>query len=485
MHKLKKNEKVRTSPLPKPVGDWEPHAPEDVYEDFRQVIRYRLESSKRKAQEEGRTDTDIVIAILNESICLVSEILDCEKPDEALKIIEGHGRRFVQLIQDSDEINKFLGIQNGRSLCLEELLSKVNHEILTPISCINLALESLADKKPTHDQNKSLIDIIYKSSDKIAKIYSELKMCSSLLRGELEPNMEVFKVSELLHEVIDISFSGNSHLISAVHSDSLVYTDRSLLKSILESIIDNAFKFSHSQPIMITAKAPENDLYLKISIIDKGVGFPTELTDRLFKCFEQYENGFTRKFGGLGIGLSKITLLCRLLNIGFDITNNDKNGSTVHVILKSSSYNDNPASLDENELLKTKDVVILYINNTEQSKIQYLETLGYTVFNFSNKRFYRNPLDTRQFDVVIINTNSCSSRYDEELSYLMQCTPDALIFITNDDDPIPKLEQFNYNHLIRPVVTESKSFSEIANNLCVYIRQHFLVINGVCDHEKK
>ena len=68
-------------------------------------------------------------------------------------------------------------------------------------------------------------------------------------------------------------------------------------------MINNAIKFTESGEVTIAVKrtAVNNEnIELKFSVSDTGIGISTESIERLFKSFSQIDGSFTRKFGGFG-----------------------------------------------------------------------------------------------------------------------------------------------------------------------------------------
>jgi len=82
-----------------------------------------------------------------------------------------------------------------------------------------------------------------------------------------------------------------------------IFTDPEKLKNVLSNLIDNAIKFTFDGFVEFGYKI-ENDKTIKFYVSDTGIGIPEEKLSIIFDKFRQVEEGMTRRYGGLGIGLS-------------------------------------------------------------------------------------------------------------------------------------------------------------------------------------
>ena len=73
------------------------------------------------------------------------------------------------------------------------------------------------------------------------------------------------------------------------------------------NLLDNAVKFTPSGRIWLAASGEEHAV--RFSIHDTGVGIPPEARERIFQAFCQLDDVSTRRFDGVGIGLSIVRLL--------------------------------------------------------------------------------------------------------------------------------------------------------------------------------
>jgi signal transduction histidine kinase len=111
-----------------------------------------------------------------------------------------------------------------------------------------------------------------------------------------------------MHEVVEplrqLALDGGVRLhLSAPPEDAALHADPLRLRQILINLIGNAIKFSDRRGDVYVSVTQEADSYL-FQVRDQGVGIAPENLERVFRSFEQVDQGDTRRFGGTGLGLS-------------------------------------------------------------------------------------------------------------------------------------------------------------------------------------
>jgi signal transduction histidine kinase len=79
--------------------------------------------------------------------------------------------------------------------------------------------------------------------------------------------------------------------------------DKNQIEHVLENLLDNAIKFN-IRGGKVDISADREDGMVKVCIKDTGIGIPEEKMGKIFEKMYQVNSETTRKFGGIGIGLS-------------------------------------------------------------------------------------------------------------------------------------------------------------------------------------
>jgi signal transduction histidine kinase len=109
--------------------------------------------------------------------------------------------------------------------------------------------------------------------------------------------------------------------------------DEQRLHQVLCHLIENAIKFSpDKRPVLVRAQ-PYGDDYVRIDVVDQGIGIEPEDVDIIFEDFRQLDSSFTRQYGGAGIGLAIAKHLVELQGGMIWVESEPGHGSTFSFIL--------------------------------------------------------------------------------------------------------------------------------------------------------
>src|SRR5262249_10989684 len=129
-----------------------------------------------------------------------------------------------------------------------------------------------------------------------------------LEKGEIKVTPEQVRVADVFDEVEPLikreTERKHFNLIRQLPRRPLaVRADRKGLHQILVSLISNASKFTREGGVITLGADAENGR-VHIWVRDTGIGIPEEKMLRVFEPFFQVEQGKTRNYAGVGLGLS-------------------------------------------------------------------------------------------------------------------------------------------------------------------------------------
>jgi DICT domain-containing protein/signal transduction histidine kinase len=204
------------------------------------------------------------------------------------------------------------------------LIAIVGHEFRTPLSTIQVCLESL-DAEPNMPAafQQSMVSIALSDSERLRRLIQDF-----LLLSRLESNLATWQLEPVdLTDVIAFSVSnlqaaGQPRDLPTVIVDlppvlPLAIADNEALFQLLSKVLDNACKFTPSTgTITVTVEEVEvpvaEDLLqpmLELQIADTGRGIESDQLETIFDRFHQEEGFLQRAVGGTGLGLA----ICRQL----------------------------------------------------------------------------------------------------------------------------------------------------------------------------
>ncbi len=194
-----------------------------------------------------------------------------------------------------------------------EFLNNMSHEIRTPLNGILGFSKLLNIPDLTYQKQQNYLKIIISSSTQLMRIIEDILEISRLGTKQVKVRNEVVCLNDLLQELLLI-FNVKAkekklpfYLKNALSDkESIILTDKSKLNKILDSLLENALKFTilGSVEFGYTVFEKNKEMFLQLYVKDTGIGITQENHELIFKRFAQVEKEMSQKMGGLGLGLS-------------------------------------------------------------------------------------------------------------------------------------------------------------------------------------
>ncbi|XPV74988.1 MAG: PAS domain S-box protein [Desulfovibrio sp.] len=194
-----------------------------------------------------------------------------------------------------------------------QFLVNMSHELRTPMN----AIIGLTDLALIQENEKELPDYLQKirhSARALLRLISDVLDLSRLDAGSFQPELAPFNIKDVVSSVVhDISARDTSQGITVGYAidpniPDLVMGDAGLVRRVLYSLMDNGIKFSSEGDLLdvdVSLAGTSDHLFLvSFAVTDTGSGIPSELQSTLFQPFTQADGSSTRRFGGIGLGLS-------------------------------------------------------------------------------------------------------------------------------------------------------------------------------------
>jgi Na+/proline symporter/signal transduction histidine kinase len=214
-------------------------------------------------------------------------------------------------------------------------LAAASHDILQPLNAARLYVTSLVERQKGGEDSR-LVENIDDSLEAIEEILGALLDISRLDAGAMTPSISSFKIGDLMRS-LEIEFAPSARAkgleLTFVPCSLPVQSDRSLLRRLLQNFISNAIKYTPQGRVLVGCR--RHGQSLRIDVYDTGVGIPIVKRGEIFKEFHRLEQG-ARIARGLGLGLSIVERLARVLNHGIAIDANPGGGSVFSVTLPTA-----------------------------------------------------------------------------------------------------------------------------------------------------
>ncbi len=194
----------------------------------------------------------------------------------------------------------------------DKLFSIISHDLRNPFNSLvgfTELLISRAERLST-EQIQKYANRVHSSANNLFNLIDKLLLWSRYQLGKMEfkpikINLQEIVVERLQSFVKEVS-KKNIAISCVVDGAHIVFVDYEMLNSIIHNLISNAINFSNDGGEIIILSS-EIDNYIKISIIDKGIGIDRDVIKTLFNIDTQYTTYSTEEEKGIGLGL----VLCK------------------------------------------------------------------------------------------------------------------------------------------------------------------------------
>lgn len=307
---------------------------------------------------------------------------------------DGAVERVVEMLKDVTEqerLRRAMSLAEGAreaDRLKSELLGTVSHELRSPLATIKGYAATLLrhDRRLPRAERLDYLHAIVGASDRLEVLIIQLLELSQLETGSIAlhrfPEDIVLLAREALTEVerqtiaqseqqVLDSGSGGRDLTFALRVDGeapsgqlpLVRIDGRLIREVLDNLLDNAVKYSHTGGIVevilrlvkrIPGEVPSFEMsnvahdheesplvrWLDIAVHDTGVGIPSDQLGRVFERFHRVDTRLTRDVNGMGLGLAICKRIVELHGGSIWVESESGVGSTFHVLLPVSETDD-------------------------------------------------------------------------------------------------------------------------------------------------
>lgn len=269
-----------------------------------------------------------------------SDITASVEADNAMKRLnETLEQRVADRTTELMEVNKQLvqaqKLAEDANLGKTRFLAAAGHDILQPLNAARLYSTALSERLGASEAQ--LARNIDSSLEAVEGILSALLDISRLDTGALKPELSLFRLDRLLQQLATdfIPLAAAKGLRLRVVTSSLtVYSDRNLLRRVLQNLISNSIKYSRSGKILLGVR--RRGAHLEIKVADTGIGIAPDKQNLVFREFYRLDEGISQA-DGLGLGLSIVDRIARVLGLTISLHSQHGKGTSFSVIIPVSN----------------------------------------------------------------------------------------------------------------------------------------------------
>jgi PAS domain S-box-containing protein len=224
-------------------------------------------------------------------------------------------------------------------------LAAASHDLRQPLQTI-WSLQSVLARAFKDTEYAPHIAMLEEAVRNMDHMLSSLVDINRLEKGAIQPVIRDFPLQEILPHLrseFGYAAAAKSLILDIEDSREFARSDPMLLPVILRNLLGNAIKYTQHGAIHLRVRTEGSQLF--IDIVDSGPGIPPEHLQRLFDAFYQVDNPSHDQRQGVGLGLSIVQIICRLLDHTVTIDSSVNKGSTFTVQLARGVVTAFPAEL--------------------------------------------------------------------------------------------------------------------------------------------
>lgn len=188
-----------------------------------------------------------------------------------------------------------------------DFVAITSHELRTPLGLI-LGHATFLQELATDEQTRQQLEVIVRSANRLKDIIESLSNLDSETPDKRRIRRQALDINKLVSQVSH-SFDGLAKQkgiklqVDTAEQALLVKGDAEKIAIALGNLVDNAVAFTNpgGRVRVSTERLPG---FVKVSVVDNGIGIPPGELQRIFDRFYQVESHYTRRHGGMGLGLS-------------------------------------------------------------------------------------------------------------------------------------------------------------------------------------
>ncbi len=276
----------------------------------------------RQREKEGRIDTEFTESLYRHQ---TGEWIPVSILTTPLIHHQAHGG-CVTVIRDirkqkelETQLKQAKELSEKTSQIKTNFLNIVGHELRTPLHGI-MGMTAVMYDEITDSQLREHVQVVQESGKNLLQIVNNIFDFSRLEAAQLTAREEKFSIQQVLTNLLQL-FRASAELkglkLEVNLSDSLpAYNlgDGEILQRILSQLLSNAIKFSPQGTVTLSALPLEGqENWTRFEVCDEGIGISEEQKTKIYSKFTQVDDSYSRSYSGMGIGLTLVDRLVRLL----------------------------------------------------------------------------------------------------------------------------------------------------------------------------
>lgn len=232
----------------------------------------------------------------------------------------------------------------------DNFFANMSHEIRTPINTI-IGLNEMILREDISDEIAENAINIQNASKMLLTTINDILDLSKIESGKMEIVPAQYEISSMFSDLVNLIWirAHEKELEFKVDIDpeipSMLYGDEVRIKQVVTNMLTNAVKYTAAGSVTLTAKGERvaaDQIMLRISVTDTGMGIRKESLDDLFSSFKRVDEGDNRNIEGTGLGLNISKQLIEMMGGKIYVDSVYHKGSTFTIEVRQRIVNVKP-----------------------------------------------------------------------------------------------------------------------------------------------
>ena len=220
-----------------------------------------------------------------------------------------------------------------------DFLASISHELRTPLNAIAgySQLLGMNIQGPLAPAQREALSRIETNQRHLAKLVDDVLSFTGVEAGQLTVRPKILQVVEAVQSLrpfVEPQATGRGVALrlSAIDRELFIFADPDRLRQILLNLVMNAIKYTDGGGTVDIAADATGD-QVRVVISDSGIGIPEDLLPKVFEPFFQVDHGHTRRYPGVGLGLTISRDLARAMGGDIQLASQVNKGTVAIVVL--------------------------------------------------------------------------------------------------------------------------------------------------------
>lgn len=327
---------------------------------------------------------------------------------------------------------------------VEDFLANVSHELRTPINAVT-GISTVMLQKEEEQEKREQLSSVQMAGKRLFGQIEDILDYTEIDTNKIRLSEENYTPSLVVNDLVSeywLKEEKQTELLFDydIKIPPVLLGDERKIRKILKHLVDNAMKFTQEGGVYVRIFSLKKSygINLCIEVSDTGVGIAKDELERITERFYQTSTGRNRKVGGLGLGLSIVYGMVRVMNGFMRIESEEGRGTTVTVSIPQQVAEENP----EKPLINNKNLCVACFLMTEKYKVPQVR-------EYYNKMIAHM---VKQFDILLHRVTN-----RDELEQLLEVTPVTHLFVGEEEYRVNKNYLEMIDSKVRIVVVAGKN----------------------------